>query len=154
MTQNVRAHVCKCVHLDLSRIVRQNSSQSFVVQSSTLIHLPQPVCLVLVINVILSKFFVGICLQWIDLLLVHAFRASSSKRKVPDNLWLNHYRIIGNQISHGMCVKRVHCTGVLKMHVELVLASSLTSGGSLSCLQKAAINVFSHSPTSSICEGG
>ena len=95
----------------------------------------------------------GVCLQWIDLLLVHAFSASSSKREVPDNSWLNHYRVIGNQISNGMCVKRVHCRGVLKMHVELVLASSLTSGGSLSCLQKAAINIFSHSPTSSICEG-
>ena len=57
--------------------------------------------------------------------------ASSSERKATDNSWLEHYEIIENHGRNGLRVKRVHCEGAMKMHVGLVLASSLTSGDSL-----------------------
>ena len=58
--------------------------------------------------------------------------ASSSKQKALNNYRLGYYEVIENQSRNGMCVKCVHCKGVLKMHVGLELASSLASGASLS----------------------
>ena len=57
---------------------------------------------------------------------------AEGQTKVPDNSWSEHNEIIGNLSKNGICVKHVLCERVLKMHVALVLASSLTSGGSLS----------------------
>ena len=88
--------------------------------------------------------------------------ALSNKRKALYQCWLQHYEIIENHHRNGKSVNHVHCRGVLKMHVWLVLASSFTSGGSLmtlqarllfaSCSQKAAIKFLWHNPTSSACE--
>ena len=56
--------------------------------------------------------------------------ASSSKRNNPDNSWSQQNEIITYSRGNGIYVKHVHCERVLKMHVVLVLASSLANGGS------------------------
>ena len=70
---------------------------------------------------------------------------------IPNTSWSELYETAENQNRNGICTKHVRFKGVQKVHVGLVLASSLlqlvynwwlTFGATKLCLQKLVTRIF------------